>query len=141
MKSVTKLLSRAACVLALVPLSLGAASIPGLFNTGVNDSGPWLASGPNSKWVGPKADQSVGSAQGDYKYRVTFDLTGLEPATAVLTLRISSDNATSDVLLNGVSTGLTYDGNFAALSAVLTLNSGFLDGTNTLDFLVDNASA
>src|SRR6266545_2629397 len=181
MKSATKLLSRAACVLVLVPLSLGAATIPGLFNTGVNDSGallatgavdshwrliqsadaatpgpnvivvndqlfpivagPWLASGPNSKWVGPKADQSVGSAQGDYKYRVTFDLTGLEPATAVLTLRISSDNATSDVLLNGVSTGLTYDGNFAALSAVLTLNSGFLDGTNTLDFLVNNASA
>jgi len=93
-----------------------AATIPGLFNTGVDGagvilaqqrrgpalsphssaptrrppgpsafvvidtlfpivSGPWLATSPQSKWIGPKADQSVGSSQGDYVYRISFDLT------------------------------------------------------------------
>ena len=102
-------------------------------------AGPWLASGPNSKWIGPMANQSTGSSAGDYKYRTTFDLTGLEPATAVITLRVSSDNGLAEVLLNGASTGLSYDGNFAAFSGVLTINSGFIDGTNTLDFVVNNA--
>ena len=103
-------------------------------------TGPWLASSVSSKWIGPMANQSAGSAAGDYRYRLTPDLTGLEPASAVITLRISSDNATTDILLNGVSTGLSYDGNFTALSAVLTISSGFVDGTNTLDFVVNNAS-
>jgi hypothetical protein len=102
-------------------------------------AGPWLASGPNSKWIGPMANQSAGSAAGDYRYRTSFDLTGLEPNTAVITLRMSSDNALAEVLLNGASTGLSYDGNFAAFSGTLTINSGFIDGTNTLDFVVNNA--
>jgi len=102
-------------------------------------TGPWMPSGPNSKWIGPMANQSTGSAAGDYKYRTTFDLTGLEPATAVITLRMSSDNGLPEVLLNGAPTGLSYDGNFGAFSGTLTINSGFIDGTNTLDFVVNNA--
>jgi len=102
-------------------------------------TGPWLASGPNSKWIGPMANQSTGSAAGDYRYRISFDLTGLEPNTAVITLRMSSDNALAEVRLNGTLTGLSYDGNFGAFSGTLTLNSGFIEGTNTLDFVVNNA--
>ncbi len=156
-----------------------AATIPGLYNSGVSDSnvtlangtidphwrlvqradtaavdpnvfvvtdtlfpivaGPWLASSATSKWIGPMANQSAGSAAGDYRYRLSFSLAGLEPSTATITVRISSDNATSEVLLNGVTTGLSYDGNFGALSSPLTINSGFIDGTNTLDFVVNNA--
>ena len=45
MKSVTKLLSRAICALTLAPLSLYAAAIPGLFNTGVDANRVALAAG------------------------------------------------------------------------------------------------
>ncbi len=171
------------CAIGLAVLAVwssGAAPIPGLFNTGVDNNrallansavdphyqlvqradgtasgsnafvvidtlypivgtGPWMASGPGSKWIGPMANQSTGSAAGDYRYRTTFDLTGLEPGTAIITLRVSSDNAIAEVQLNGTPTGLAYDGNFVAFSGTLTINSGFVDGTNTLDFVVNNA--
>src|SRR6266542_4082952 len=150
------------CLPVLAGLSLWAAPIPGLFNTGVGTNGvllvngavdphyrllqsadtsapgpnvfvvtdtlfpivtgPWLASGPNSKWIAPQANQSSGNQPGDYEYRLTFDLTGLEPSTAIISGRWTSDNGGPDVLLNGVSTGATSDGNF------------------TLDFVVNNGA-
>src|SRR5580765_878915 len=119
------------CFLAVLALPVRAATIPGLYNTGVDNNrallangvvdphyrlvqsadasvpgpnalvitdtlfptvgtGPWLASGPNSKWIGPMANQSTGNLPGDYKYRITFDLSGLEPSTAVITGRWTS---------------------------------------------------
>jgi len=102
-------------------------------------TGPWLASSATSKWVGPKANQSVGSAAGNYTYRITFDLTGLEPSTAVISGRWTSDNTGPEVLLNGVTTGFTSDGNFAGFGNSFTISSGFIDGLNTLDFVVNNA--
>ena len=101
--------------------------------------GPWLANGPISKWISPLASQATGNAAGDYRYRIVFDLTGLEPASAVITGRWTSDNAGAGIFLNGAATGITYDGNFGAFSATFTINSGFVDGTNTLDFVVNNA--
>jgi len=166
---------------ALGAMSLIAAPIPGLFNTGVGtggallpggsvdphyrliqsadastpgpnsivinegwpiapaSGGPWLANGPNSKWISPLASQATGNAAGDYRYRIVFDLTGLEPSTAVLTGQWTSDNAGVGIFLNGTPTGITYDGNFGAFSATFTINSAFVEGTNTLDFVVNNA--
>ena len=156
---------------------LPAATIPGVFNTGVdasrlplpsgsidphwrlvqsadvgfpgpnafvlNDTGfpipPWIANGPNSKWIAPQANQGAGNQVGDYRYRLVIDLTGLEPSTAIVTGHWSSDNGGPDVLLNGLSTGVTSDGNFGALGNPFTIASGFIDGANTLDFVVNNA--
>src|SRR5687767_610867 len=101
--------------------------------------GPWLANGPSSKWISPLASQATGNAAGDYRYRIVFDLTGLEPSTAVITGRWTSDNAGAGIFLNGAATGITYDGNFGAFSPTFTINSGFIEGTNTLDFVVNNA--
>ncbi len=119
-------------------------SFPGPNAIVLNDAGfpipPWLANGPNSKWLAPQASQATGNAPGDYKFRITFDLTGLEPFTAVITGTWTSDNAGPEVLLNGVSTGFAGDGNFPVLGNAFTINSGFIDGTNTLDFVVNNAS-
>ena len=165
------------CLPVIVALNSEAATIPGLFNTGVsdanvplasgsvdphwrmfqsadpafpgpnaivlNDAGfpipPWLANGPGSKWLAPQASQVTGNQPGDYTYRITFNLAGLEPSTAVITGRWSSDNTGPAVLLNGVSTGGISDGNFGALGNTFTINSGFVDGANTLDFVVNNA--
>lgn len=161
-------------------LSASAATIPGLYNTGVSDAGtalangavdphwklvqsadatapgpnafvvtdtlfpivgtgPWLASSATSKWIGPMANQSTGNQAGDYKYRITFSLAGLEPSTAVITGRWTSDNTGPEVLINGQITGATSDGNFGGFGNTFTINSGFIDGTNTLDFVVNNA--
>lgn len=100
---------------------------------------PWVANGPESKWIGPKANQSGGNAPGNYTYRLAFDLTGFDPTSAVVSGRWSSDNAGLEVRLNGQPTGLTFDGNFGAFSPEFTLRSGFVEGTNTLDFVVNNA--
>ena len=109
----------------------------------LNDAGfpipPWMANGPASKWLAPQASQATGNQPGDYTYRITFDLGTLDHFTAAISGRWSSDNAGAAVLLNGVATGITYDGNFGAFSPVFTITSGFVEGTNTLDFVVNNA--
>ncbi len=110
----------------------------------VNDGypiNPWLAHGPNSKWIAPMASQATGNLPGDYIYRLSFDLTGLDPDTVVITGKWSSDNGASDIRVNGQSTGLTYDGNFAALSGIWTITQGFRDGSNSLDFVINNAGS
>src|SRR6185503_19430870 len=160
-RSVSESVKRIRCVhslfvcwlVAIAPASF-AASIPGLFNTGVgtngvvlatgaidphykmvqsadasfpgpnaivvNDqlfpivgTGPWLPTTAVSKWIGPQANQSTGNQFGDYVFRVTVDLTGFDAATVVISGRWSSDNAGSDILLNGVSTGNSNPAQFA----------------------------
>ncbi len=120
------------------------ASVPGPNAIVMNDgwpiaSGVWLANGPASKWISPLASQATGNLPGNYVYRLTFTLTGLDPDSAVITGRWTSDNGATDILINGASTGINYDGNFGAFSGNWTLNSGFIDGTNTLDFVINNA--
>lgn len=100
--------------------------------------GPWLAEGPNSRWIAPRARQSVGNAPGNYIYRTTFDLTGFDPTKARINGKWTSDNGGQDIVLNGVSLGLSQGGNFGAFSDFL-IESGFAEGTNTLEFVVNNA--
>ena len=118
-------------------------AFPGPAARVLNDTGfpirPWLANGPVSKWIAPQADQSTGNQPGDYRYRISFDLTGLEPGTAVISGKWTSDNSGPSVLLNGVNTGLSGDGNFPALGNAFTITNGFIDGVNTLEFVVNNA--
>ena len=98
--------------------------------------GPWVADGPSSKWIGPRTDAGSGNAQGNYTFRTTFNLSGFNPATAVLIGQFAADNS-AIVLLNGVNTGVTSTG-FAAFTP-FTISSGFAAGVNTLDFVVTNA--
>ncbi len=102
--------------------------------------GPWIANSETSKWIGPSGD-TIASAGGDYRYRLTFDLTGLDPTTAYLTGRWTSDNAGTGVLLNGSATGLTQTGAFGMFfDFSIPAGSPFVSGLNTLDFVVNNAS-
>ena len=171
------LLRFALCVSLTVSWCASGATIPALFNTGVdangmplapgsvdphwrliqspdtnfpgpnaivlNDAGfpipPWLTNGPNSKWLAPQASQAIGNSAGDYKYRLTFDLTGLKPSTAIITGSWTSDNLGPEVQLNRVSTGFSSDGNFPVLGNTFTITNGFIEGMNTLDFVINNA--
>lgn len=100
---------------------------------------PWLANDGDSKWIAPKADQGGGNSPGDYHYRLEFDLSGFDPATARVTGVWSSDNSGIEVRLNGVATGLSFNGDFAGWSPTFTLSTGFVEGLNALEFVVNNA--
>src|SRR6185312_11088667 len=62
--------------------------------------GPWLAEGPLSRWIAPQADQSTGNQPGSYTFTTTFDLTGLDVASAQISGQITADNSVTAVRLN-----------------------------------------
>jgi GH25 family lysozyme M1 (1,4-beta-N-acetylmuramidase) len=101
---------------------------------------PWLTNGLNSEWIAPRAAENIGNLPGNYTYRLTFNLTGLDPNAAVITGNWAADNVGVDILLNGASTHLSNSNGFSIFSAFVITN-GFLGGTNTLDFVVNNAGS
>jgi hypothetical protein len=109
----------------------------------VNDGWPiggglWLDNTAQSKWIGPTATQGTAyGANGTYKYRTTFDLTGKNPATAVLRGRFAADNQ-AILSLNGQP--LVAAPGFMGWTDFL-IHSGFLSGlNNTLEVEVENAT-
>lgn len=97
---------------------------------------PWLGDNSVSAWVGPSGSLDLSGPVGVYTYRTTFDLTGLVASTASISGQWSVDNQGFDILLNGVSNGSTAT-DFKSFYA-FSLLSGFIDGLNTLDFVVEN---
>lgn len=103
----------------------------------------WLVNDPagtpgGSSWVSTVSAGTTNIAAGDYTFEQTFDLTGLNPASAVLVFEVSVDNSVSSVLLNGLPTGITTAG-FGGLNGPFTIDSGFQAGLNTLTFVINNA--
>lgn len=146
----------------------GAASIPGLFNTGVDRTGAVLAFGspdsnysltgeasgamvihrrsvsgtyrwveppPGSAWIG-HTESNQRSAVGLYVYTMTFDLTGLDPTTALISGELAADNSPR-ILLNGSDTGFNHGQQYKALKRFHIAKS-FVAGINTLEFRVHN---
>jgi len=114
----------------------------GLTDVTVNDTwpiapaGPWVANGPNSRWIGPDANQGNGPG-GDYIYRTTFTLPDIADLNAVALNGLwGSDNGGFDILINGASTGQANSG-FGTL-VPFSITDGFVFGTNTLDFALNN---
>jgi hypothetical protein len=101
---------------------------------------PYIGDDSISAWIGPNNDSAVDGPGGNYTYRTTFNLTGLNPSTASITGGWSSDNDGVQILLNGVDTGNpgTSFVQFALGFASFSISSGFVSGLNTLDFVVDN---
>jgi len=109
----------------------------------------WLANpitdgaGQSGVWVAPTAIQggiSSTTEHGTTVYQVTFDLTGLNPATAVLTMNLTADDWVS-VTLNGTSIfNPTPSNAWTSAYGTFTVGSGFNSTTNTLVFTVDNFS-
>jgi hypothetical protein len=97
---------------------------------------PWTGDNTVSAWIGPNSDARLNGPLGSYDYRTTFNLAGLIPASANITGNWSVDDQGLDILLNGISTSTTAVG-FQSFHA-FTLVSGFVEGLNTLDFIVQN---
>ncbi len=116
---------------------------------------PWLADNSTSAWtttlnpVTPLGPGSNGNAGiwADYHYQTTFSMSGLNPATTIVSGQVSYDNFLQDVLLNGQSTGIIADASnpgpsfggwlpFSFDAADISLLNG---GVNTLTFIVRSA--
>lgn len=119
-----------------------------------NIPGPWLANSATSKWIGPRTDSALalgspvddGEGPGNYVYQTKFDLTGFDLSTVQIVGGWTTDNRTPEIRINGLATGLTNpnEGAFGALIP-FTINQttvpGLIAGVNTVDFVVNNASA
>lgn len=104
--------------------------------------GAWLANSATSKWIGPRANTSA-SATGRYTYRITIDLAGRDPSTAMIFGRWATDNPGLDIQVNSISTTNPQSGTFAGYTAfaLSSTNAAFIAGTNAIDFIVENAGA
>jgi hypothetical protein len=101
---------------------------------------PYIGDDSLSAWIGPDNDAQVDGPVGTYDYRITFDLTGFVPSTAVIKGGWSTDNGGLSILLNGVNTGNpgTPATQYAIGFAPFSIMTGFHPGLNTMDFLVNN---
>jgi hypothetical protein len=109
-------------------------------------TGNWIASSATSKWIAPQGNQDYlidfnnGDSIGDYTYRTTFDLSGFDPQLVELVGQWSIDSAGIDILINGVGTGHSISTNMLYANQwwhPFVVRTGFVQGTNTLDFVVE----
>jgi len=99
----------------------------------------YVPNNSTSKWIGPTSNAGNSNISvGNFTYRTTFNLTGLDPNTAVLKGNFASDNNTVSVLINGNSTGITSSFTSFTSFSPFSITSGFVNGVNTIDFVVFN---
>jgi len=88
-----------------------------------------------AQYLGESGNLDEGYPVGDIVYQTTFDLTGLDPSTAVLTGSFAVDDYL-ELNLNGADTGVgcwvTYHPACFEEVRSFTINSGFVAGINTL---------
>jgi hypothetical protein len=102
----------------------------------------WLPNSAQSRWIAPRSDAGAPpdyNAKGMYVYRLRFDLTHFKPNTARISGLWSTDNNGVDILINGKRTGFftTFEA-FRDGMFPFEILTGFKDGVNTIDFVVNN---
>ena len=99
--------------------------------------GRWLADSSTSKWISPEAYEAQQTdLPGNYTYQTTFTVTG-DPTKVSITGRIMGDDHISAIILNGKTIVSNLSSGYTAWAS-LNINSGFVSGTNTLQFVVYN---
>ncbi len=97
--------------------------------------------GGSAQYINPFGTAAANDPVGNYVYQTTFDLSGLDPTTAMISGSIFVDNSIVDILVNGQSSGFS-GGGFSIgqqLDFLIPVGfGGFQDGVNTLSFLVNN---
>jgi len=96
---------------------------------------PWAPNTATAQWITPKLPEPVNGA---YNYTTTFSLAGFDPASAKIAGMISADDEVVGIKINTtVIPFTTPDGSFTSLHS-FSITSGFISGTNTLEFLTMN---
>ncbi len=142
-----------------------AASIPGLFNTGVNNdglvisqgsleqhytmtgdsyqsyvigtAGAWVSPPVDASWIAPTSE-TIDDPVATYIYTTTFDLTGFDSTTASITGMWATDND-AVIFLNGNNTGNSKDIYGYTSLDPFSISTGFVSGLNVLEFRVNNS--
>ncbi len=114
-------------------------------------AGPWLANNGSSKWISPLTDSvsasglafDGGEGPGTFVYRTTVDLTAFYLPSVKITGGWATDNLGPALRVNGTATGLVNTAQFPALTSftISLANAAFVQGVNTIDFLVQNQDA
>ena len=99
---------------------------------------PWLADSVASAWITPTTFDS--NLSGIYTFRTTFDLTGLDHTTALITGQWAADDIGVDIEINGIGTGQGFTPPPPGFVAYrnFSITSNFVSGMNTLDFIVND---
>lgn len=102
----------------------------------------WIANDGTSKWILPTSGSTDNHPAGTYTFATSFSLAGLDPSTAALQFRATSDNDITAVRLNGNVVGFTLPGGPGAFSSLFNINTAafFNGGSNTIEFDVLNAA-
>ncbi len=109
--------------------ALGAANV-------INKNTLWIAAPIGSEWIG-RADGSQGNTpDATYMFSTIFDLSGFDHTTASIFGTAASDDVAT-ILLNGNDVGTIFG--FGSLTDFI-INTGFIEGINTLQFSVLNSS-
>jgi hypothetical protein len=103
----------------------------------IEPDGPWITDRRKSVWIAPAPNQDSYGVTGQFDYRMTFSLKGLDFHSAVLKGRWATDNEAT-IYLNGVATANTTGSLSYSAYTRFTLRRGFVRGINTLDFIVNN---
>ena len=102
----------------------------------------WIPNSSTSQWIGATLGNGIYQESGFYYYQTTFDLTGLDPATVLITGRLAGASSGGAVSLNNPTplfpTNYSQGGNSPSAFTSFTFNSGFVSGLNTLNFVAFN---
>lgn len=102
----------------------------------------WSPNTSTAQWITPIVPEEHNGA---YNYQTTFSLAGLNPSTAVITGRLSSDDEVVGITLNGAAivppAPPPVDQGYGATYAFSITGPAFLPGTNTLVFDTMNTHA
>jgi hypothetical protein len=101
----------------------------------------WAPNTSTSQWINSTGFALEDLQAGYYSYETSFDLSGLNPATAKIEGAWAADNE-GEIFLNGQSTGITLPFESFSLNQLnnFSIIQGFQTGVNTLDFVVLNDS-
>jgi hypothetical protein len=93
---------------------------------------------PDSQWITPRLSKKM--SPGLYAFRTTFDLSGLDPSTARLHGGFAVDNRVEAIRLNGRDVTVPWHADYGQWLGfcLLDIRRGFVEGINTLDFVVRN---
>lgn len=100
----------------------------------------WIGEDSNSTWIGPNNAHDLDGPGGTYTYQTTFTLpANANPATVNITGQWAADDSGVSITVNGVpnTDPAELPGGFSAYTP-FTLNTGFVVGTNTLQFSLSN---
>jgi hypothetical protein len=92
----------------------------------------------DSQWITPAMSKKM--APGLYTFRTTFDLSGFDPLTARLHGGFAVDNHVEAIRLNGHRVTVPWHAEYGQWigSCLFDIRRGFVEGVNTLDFVVRN---